>query len=100
MISSAGRRVRCRSGCPTVGAGIVSPTGVIIGESISSAPDDHLTTGPYSCVSEPPSRDIDPTCGCPSAGGRIEPSATVEIDLIVALPAPNDHLSACPDCAV
>ena len=50
VILSGRRRVGGAGGCPTVGAGIVSPASVQIA-AIISAPDDHFTAGPDCRVS-------------------------------------------------
>ena len=50
MGSSAIGRVGCASGCPTIGAGIVSPAAIQVVAVVISAPNDHLTASPHRCV--------------------------------------------------
>ena len=46
MRGSGSGRVGGAGGCPTIGAGIVSPAGVELADEIVSAPDDHFTASP------------------------------------------------------
>src|SRR5262249_12594714 len=46
VINSGLGRVDGAGGCPTVGAGIVSPAGVKIAATVPTAPDDHFAAGP------------------------------------------------------
>ena len=63
---SATGRVGQVGGCPTIRAGIVSPTGVRVGpDSDPSAPNDHFTASPDRGVTGSGNRDV--------SGGRSRP---------------------------
>src|SRR5206468_2627177 len=64
-ILSANRRVGGAGGYPTVGGGIVSPTGVQIAAAIMSAPDDHFSASPHCCVAHPGSGSVGCAGRCP-----------------------------------
>ena len=87
-------------GCPTVGAGIISPTGVQTdGSATNSAPDDHFTASPHCRVIRSRSRRVVGAGGCPTVSAGIVFAASVEI--ISAIPsAPDDHFAAGPHCCV
>ena len=67
-----------RGGCPTVGAGIVSPAGVETAVIIISAPDDHFTAGPDCRVILSGSGCVGGAGGCPTVGARIISPAGVQ----------------------
>ena len=64
-VSGSGR-VGGAGGCPTVGAGIVSPAGVQKAAAIISAPDDHFAAGPDCRVHVSGSGGVG-ECGCESS---------------------------------
>src|SRR5439155_771282 len=75
---SAGRRAGSADGCPTVGNGIISSTGVQIGEAaVISTPDDHFAAGPYCRVIFSASGRVGGTGGCPRVVSDIIPQAGV-----------------------
>ncbi len=93
-------RVGGAGGCPTVGAGIISPAGVQKRQPlVNSAPDDHFTAGPH--------------CRVTSSAQRARWSVLVAVQLSVlglylppvfeiadVVSAPDDHFTAGPDCRV
>ena len=100
VTGSGSGRVGRAGGCPTIGAGIVSPAGVQQSPPIS-APDDHFTAGPH--------------CRVIASGSWVRWSVLVAVQLSVLglyLPpvfrnwqlryqsAPDDHFTAGPDCRV
>ncbi len=98
--TSALGRVACAGGCPTICAGIISPTGVeIIGDAgaLQSPPDDHLAARPDCRV--PTSRIGRTRCarGGPSVCAGTIPPAGVEITGAAVDSTPNNHFAACPD---
>src|SRR5207249_11522823 len=62
---SAARRADGAGGCPTIGAGIISPAGIQIAAAINSAPDDHFASGPHCRVLNSASRRVGRAGGCP-----------------------------------
>ena len=99
--ASAIGRVGGAGGCPTVCAGIVSPTSVQSVLMIMSAPDDHFTAGPDCRVTVSARGRVGRAGGCPTIRAGIVSPASVQI---VKLPseksAPDDHFTAGPDCRV
>ena len=78
VIASGSGRVGGAGGCPTIGAGIVSPAGVQIAASVISAPDDHFAAGPHCRVSESASRRVGGAGGCPTVRAGIVSAAGVQ----------------------
>ena len=91
-------RVGGAGGCPTVGAGIVSPAGVQIASCHPSAPDDHFTAGPHCCVPVSGRGRVGGAGGCPTVGAGIVSSAGVQ--KVPPSSAPDDHFTAGPHCRV
>ena len=79
VIVSGSGRVGGAGGCPTVGAGIVSPAGVQKMLPLDSAPDDHFAAGPDCRVSVSGSGRVGGAGGCPTVGAGIVSSAGVKI---------------------
>src|SRR5207253_5813454 len=69
MLVSGIGRVGGGGGCPTVGAGIISPAGVQIAADTSSAPDDHFAAGPDCRVTVSGSGRVGKAGGCPCVVG-------------------------------
>src|SRR4029077_17282223 len=82
-------------GCPSVGAGIVSPAGVEIA-AVVPAPNDHLAAGPHCSVKVSGTGHTGGADGCPTVGPGIVSPTGVQIEIA----APNDHLIAGPDSCV
>src|SRR5207247_6519912 len=96
VLNPASRRVGQAGGCPTVGAGIVSATGVKIAAAASaSTPDDHFAPGPDCCVRGPGGWRVGQAGGCPTVGGGIVSPAGVKLAAGVTS-APDGHFSAGP----
>src|SRR3954447_1548888 len=85
-------RIRGAGGCPTVGAGIVSPASL---PAKVTAPNDHFTAGPDRRMSSSGSGRVGEGGGCPTVGTGIVSPASVEI--VSTNSAPNDHFAASPD---
>jgi hypothetical protein len=98
-VTNSGRPAAGAGGRPTVGAGIVSPTGVENEAAALSAPDDHLAPGPHCSMKESGSGRVSGADGCPTIGTGIVPAASVQITSVSAS-APDDHFTARPDCRV
>ena len=82
-------------------AGIISATGVVVVETISSAPDDHFTAGPHCRVIESGSRCVGGTGGCPTVRTRIiSPARVRRAAHGAAGSAPDHHFTASPDSRV
>ncbi len=96
---SAGRRAGSADGCPTVGNGIISSTGVQIGKAaVISTPDDHFAAGPHCRVTG--SAIEAEAGGCPTVGNGIISPAAVQMAEPVTISAPDDHFAASPHCRV
>ena len=78
MHDSAIGRVGSAGGCPTVGAGIVSPAGVQVAAVANPAPDDHFTAGPYCRVTLSACRGVDHAGGRPTVRAGIVSPAGVQ----------------------
>ena len=72
-------RVGGAGGCPTVGAGIVSPAGVQNRRRHHSAPDDHFAAGPHCRVTLSGRGRVGGAGGCPTIGAGIVSPAGVQI---------------------
>ena len=68
VTGSCGGRVGCASGCPTIGAGIVSASGVEKAAAVPAAPNDHFTAGPDCRVRSFGHRRVGGAGGCPTIG--------------------------------
>src|SRR5207248_9010304 len=79
-IGTATGRVDDAGGCPTVGAGVISPAGVKIAGIISSAPDNHFATDPDCWVTVSGSGRIGVVRGCPTVAAGIISPAGVQMD--------------------
>src|SRR5262245_16643723 len=79
MLSFRGR-VGGGCGCPTVGAGVVSPAGIEPHPRGTAAPDDHFTAGPHCCVSSSGSGRSGRAGRRPRVRARVISAAGVEID--------------------
>src|SRR5437016_13481707 len=93
MVRSGSGCVSGASGCPTVGAGVVSPARVQKTAIAESAPDNHFITGPDGSVPLPAFRRVTGTGGCPGVRRRVVSAAVVQRGTTVIC-APDDHLSA------
>src|SRR5439155_21251752 len=74
VVSSGSGRVGGTGGCPTIGAGIISPASVkkVVAAIISgSAPDNHFAPGPHSRVQVPPIGRVGSTVRCPTVGAGV-----------------------------
>ena len=80
-------------------AGIVPPACVHISVAVAldSAPDDHLTAGPYCSVTVSAIGRVSGAGGCPTIRAGIISPAGVEIRASVS--APHNHFAASPHCA-
>ena len=76
LLSGSGR-VGGAGGCPTIGAGIVSPAGVQIANAVS-APDDHFAAGPHCRVTVSGSGRVGRAGGRPTIGVGIVSAAGVQ----------------------
>jgi hypothetical protein len=76
--AAASRRIGGACGCPSVGAGIVSPASIKKGGAAVSTPDDHLGAGPDCRVNDPASWRAGRAGGCPTVGAGIISAAGVE----------------------
>jgi len=86
------------SRCPTVRAGIISPTRVHPDNAgMISTPDDHLGPGPYCRMIISTSGSISRASWCPAIGARIVFPAGVQPDQVGINTTPDDHLVAGPD---
>ena len=96
-VSGRGRVIGVSS-CPTVRAGIISPTRVHPDNAgMISTPDDHLAAGPHCRMIISTSGSISRASWCPAIGARIVFPAGVQSDQVGINPTPDDHLVAGPD---
>ena len=93
-------RVGGAGGCPTIGAGIISPASVQDGCRNDSAPDDHFAAGPHCRVIASGSGRVGGAGGCPTVGAGIVSAASVQIHGAGDPSAPDDHFTAGPHCRV
>jgi len=121
-------RVSSAGGCPTVCARIISPAGVqiVAKRAGPSAPDDHFSSGPDRCVIRSAIGRVGGAGGCPTIGNRIVSPARTRRSWGWnwsarwgrawgwawawvwgwgwswgrSYSAPDDHLTASPDCCV
>ena len=101
MKLSGSGRIGSAGGCPTIGAGIVSPASVknVGAVIIGAAPDDHFTAGPHCRVSVSTSGRIGSAGGCPTVGAGIVSPASVKIG-VHTVPPPQTIISAPVQTAV
>src|SRR5207248_10560833 len=78
VIAARTGRIGGAGGCPTVGAGVVSPAGVQIAAAIS-APDDHFTASPHCCVLCSGRGRVGEAGGCPTICAGIVSPAGVDV---------------------
>ena len=78
---AGGGRVGGAGGCPTVGAGIVSPASVQDSRCRYSAPDDHFAAGPDCRVIVAGSGRVGGAGGCPTVRAGIVSAAGVQESL-------------------
>ena len=96
-------RISDAGGCPGISAGIVSPASLRNEAAVISAPVNHLTAGPNCRVVLSRSGRIGGAGGCPTVRGRVVSPASIKVvitTIVEIRPAPDDHLSAGPNCRV
>src|SRR4029079_16176587 len=100
-------RIGGAGGCPTVRGRVVSPASIKVVITtiveIRPAPDDHLSAGPNCRVACSRIGGIRGAGVCPGIGaGIVSPASVSEVKAtkIAIRPAPDDHLSAGPNCRV
>jgi hypothetical protein len=95
-------RVGGTGGCPRVGAGIISASGVevlAVGKTEFPTPDDHFTASPDCCMFVSGIGRVGRADSRPTVRGRVVAPATVVLEW-AGDSAPDDHLAASPDCSV
>jgi hypothetical protein len=98
LILSGGGRVNDDGPRPTIGAGIVSPTGVqvVVARIIKGpSPNDHFAASPYCGVRVSANWCIRSTGSYPTIRPRIVSAA-----IIRTVSTPDDHFTAGPHCRV
>lgn len=107
VIGSFRRRVSGAGSCPTIRAWIVLPSGVEIDiwirRIVIATPHDHLTAGPCCRVIYSAIRSVSNTGGRPTIRARIVFPTGIQILIAITIlegSAPDDHVTASPDCCV
>jgi hypothetical protein len=100
VIGSARGRVGRAGGCPRIRAGMVCPASVQHVADPKATPNNHFSAGPDCCVLLSGRGRVGGAGGCPTIrAGIISPAG---IPILARPPprisAPNDHLTAGPDC--
>ena len=98
-VISTSRGISSADSCPTIGVGVVFPTGVKIGGT-SSTPDNHFVPGPCRRVVRSGIRRIGHTGGHPAICAWIVPAAGIRNGVKPIFPAPDDHFGTSPRCSV
>lgn len=103
MTVSACRRTGGRRRGPGVRAGSISAA-IVKEAAAASTPNDHLVTGPDSGVMGPRRRCVCRAGRTPAVPARIIFPTGLDIDeresVVIHRAAPNNHLSAGPNCGV